>query len=216
MEIALGIITGIVCIVELIYCFLEKEKLRKIIKPFCLVFLMLFLLSLKLTNVYVYAALIFGLIGDIFLIFKKKHRMLFLLGAFAFLIGHAFYIFTFANLLSFPIPEYVIVGLVIVGFFTPLIPYKLCYRHTKSLTIPLAIYGYILVLECALAIVLAVDSGSIFALLIGIGNFLFIVSDTLIFVSLFIKDFKRRDFYIMLTYLLAQALMSIGLNLLLR
>ena len=47
MEIALGIITGIICIVELIFCFLEKEKLRKIIKPFCLVFLMLFLLSLK-------------------------------------------------------------------------------------------------------------------------------------------------------------------------
>lgn len=211
MVIPVSIVTGIVFILELVFCFLEKEKARKIVKPFCLIMLITLMITLKLKESYVYGALIFGLIGDIFLIFKKKHRMLLLLGAFAFLIGHLFYIFTFANLLSYDIPDFVIVGVVVIGFFTPLIPYKLCYRYTKAFTIPAAIYGYILVLECALSILLAVDSQSNFAIMIGIGNILFLVSDALIFVSMFIKDFKRRDFYIMLTYLIAQTLMSLGL-----
>ena len=113
--------------------------------------------------------------------------------------------------MSYDIPQVAIVVIVGIGFFTPLIPYKLCYKYTKSFTIPSAIYGYILVIECILSILLAVDSKSPFAILIGIGNVLFLVSDVLIFVSMFIKDFKRRDFYIMITYLIAQTLMSIGL-----
>lgn len=211
MEIPVSIITGIVFILELVFCFLEKEKARKIVKPFCLIMLIILVATLKLNHAYVYGALVFGLIGDVFLIFKKQHKMLLLLGAFAFLVGHLFYIFTFANLLSYDIPQFAIVVIVGIGFFTPLIPYKLCYKYTKSFTIPSAIYGYILVIECILSILLAVDSKSPFAILIGIGNVLFLVSDVLIFVSMFIKDFKRRDFYIMITYLIAQTLMSIGL-----
>ena len=211
MIIPVSIITSLVYILELVFCFLEKEKLRKIVKPFCLTMVICLLITLKLKEIYVYAALIFGLIGDIFLIFKKQHKMLLLLGAFAFLVGHLFYIFTFVNLLSYSVPEYAIVGTVIIGFFTPLIPYKLCYKYTKSFTIPGAIYGYILIIECILSILLAIDSKSPFATLICIGNVLFLISDALIFISMFIKDFKRRDFYIMLTYLAAQTLMSLGL-----
>lgn len=211
MVIPVSIITGVVYILELIFCFLEKEKARKIIKPFCLTMLIVLMITLKLKDSYVYAALIFGLIGDIFLIFKKQQKMLLLLGAFAFFVGHLFYIFTFANLLSYEIPKFAIVTAVVIGFFTPLIPYKLCYKYTKSFTIPSAVYGYVLLIECVLSILLAIDSKSIFAILIVIGNVLFLISDALIFVSMFIKDFKRRDFYIMLTYLIAQTLMSLGL-----
>ena len=44
-----------------------------------------------------------------------------------------------------------------------------------------------------------------------IGNVLFFASDIILSISMFFKDFKRRDFYIMSTYLAAQTLMSLGL-----
>ena len=44
-----------------------------------------------------------------------------------------------------------------------------------------------------------------------IGYFLFILSDTLLVNSTFIKDFKKRDFYIMATYLCAEFLIVFGL-----
>ena len=216
MEVVALILMILVFAAELVCCFLELEKPRKIIKPFCLLTLIIFLASLKLNNIYVYSALVFGLIGDIFLIFKKQQKMLILLGIFAFFIGHLFYIFTFTQLLSYDIPQYVIVIVVGLGLFTPLIPYKLCYSKTKSFTIPGAIYAYVLFIECTMSILLAIDKQSSFTTLILCGNILFVISDIILSISMFFKDFKRRDFYIMFTYLAAQTLMSIGLLFMLR
>ena len=59
MIIPVSIITSLVYILELVFCFLEKEKLRKIVKPFCLTMVICLLITLKLKEIYVYAALIF-------------------------------------------------------------------------------------------------------------------------------------------------------------
>jgi uncharacterized membrane protein YhhN len=195
---------------ELVFAFLELEKPRKIVKPFCLVALILFLITLKLDNIYVYGALFFGLIGDIFLIYKK-HKMMILLGIFSFFIGHLFYIFTFVELLSYEIPKIAIVLIVALGLLSPLLPYKICYSKTKSFTVPGAIYMFTLVLELVLAILVALDKKSGYSNLLLIGNVLFFASDIILSISMFFKDFKRRDFYIMSTYLAAQTLMSLGL-----
>ena len=139
-----------------------------------------------------------------------------LLGIFAFFIGHLFYIFTFVDLLTYSIPEYAIVIAVIFGLLSPLIPYKLCYSKTRAFTIPGAIYMYVLVIELVMAILLAIDHKSNFTNLILVGNVLFLCSDILLSISMFFKDYKRRDFYVMLTYLAAQTLMSVGLVFLIR
>ena len=196
---------------ELVFAFLELEKPRKIVKPFCLAALILFLITLKLDNIYVYGALFFGLIGDIFLIYKKQHKMMILLGIFSFFIGHLFYIFTFVELLSYEIPKIAIVLIVALGLLSPLLPYKICYSKTKSFTVPGAIYMFTLVLELVLAILVALDKKSGYSNLLLIGNVLFFASDIILSISMFFKDFKRRDFYIMSTYLAAQTLMSLGL-----
>jgi hypothetical protein len=44
-----------------------------------------------------------------------------------------------------------------------------------------------------------------------IGLVLFIISDTFLTYTMFIKDVKRRDFYIMFTYLAAQVLFLVGI-----
>jgi hypothetical protein len=44
-----------------------------------------------------------------------------------------------------------------------------------------------------------------------IGLVLFIISDSFLTYTMFIKDVKRRDFYIMFTYLAAQVLFLVGI-----
>ena len=44
-----------------------------------------------------------------------------------------------------------------------------------------------------------------------IGSVLFLISDSILSFSRYIKPFKRHDFYIMLTYLLAQLFIGLGL-----
>lgn len=46
-----------------------------------------------------------------------------------------------------------------------------------------------------------------------IGGISFLASDLILTKSFFIKDFKRRDYYIMLFYLLGQGLILIGITL---
>ena len=75
---------------------------------------------------------------------------------------------------------------------------------------------YTLVLELVLAILVAIDQKNGYSNLLLIGNGLFLISDIILSISMFFKDFKRRDFYIMGTYLAAQTLMSLGLLFMMR
>lgn len=60
-----------------------------------------------------------------------------------------------------------------------------------------------------------VDQTNINTILIFIGVIIFILSDSILSFTTFILDIKRRDFYIMLTYLIAQSLIAINLVMLL-
>lgn len=211
MDIFALVLMSLIYLAELIFAFFEIERFRKIFKPLCLLALIFYLSMMKLDNIYIYGALFFGWIGDIFLLFKKERKLLVLIGILSFLVGHIFYIITFVNLLSYDIPVIAIIITIALGLLSPLVPYKICYRNTKFFTAPGGFYGYVLFVELIVAILLAIDQKTMYSNLILAGNMLFITSDIVLTVSMFFKDFKRRDFYIMGTYLAAQTLMSIGL-----
>lgn len=207
-------ITAIIFILEFVFAFLENQKVRKSIKPFCLISLMVSLFFFGLRHPLVYIALGCGLLGDIFLIWPKN-KILFFLGIISFFINHILYIVLFSMLLSYTPPVWSIIALCALGILFPFVGYRILYQYTGTLTIPGLIYFYSLFMECLFAVLLLNDSKSIFAVMIFIGNLFFIGSDTTLTISNFMVNFKRKDFYIMITYLIAQSLIAFGLTLML-
>ena len=102
--------TAVIFILEFVFGLLENQKVRKSIKPFCLISLMVSLFFFGLRHPLVYIALGCGLLGDIFLIWPKN-KILFFLGIISFFINHILYIVLFSMLLSYTPPVWSIIAL---------------------------------------------------------------------------------------------------------
>lgn len=215
MKISSIILASIIFILELVFAFLEKETLRKIIKPFCMLSLTYVLISFGLTNPFLYITIGLGFLGDICLIFKKTNQIMFTLGIIFFFIGHLFYSYLFISLLSYKVELWELISLGVFGLLTPILSYKMLHPLVKEYTIPGTYYFYILLMDLLFATFLMVDQTNINTILIFIGVIIFIISDSILSFTTFILDIKRRDFYIMLTYLIAQSLIAINLVMLL-
>ncbi len=70
----------------------------------------------------------------------------------------------------------------------------------------------VLLLVSVVSIIASAKGYANFMILGVIGGISFLASDMILTKSFFIKDFKRRDYYIMLFYLLGQALILIGIT----
>ena len=118
----------------------------------------------------VFAAIVFGLLGDVFLIPKSKNS--FLIGMLAFLVGHILYIIAFAQQ-NFAYFEWA------AGFFGISIAMYIVFRWVESslkgvLRIGVIVYMFALAVMCSLALSVRQDGG---LTLIGLGATLFMVSD---------------------------------------
>ena len=194
-------------IVHLIFCFTEKEKLRKITKPFCLAILTILVIAIDYKLWPVYIGTLCGLIGDIFLL-KKKDLRWFGAGTIFFLVGHIFYLYQFIalNRIFFQQNFYIYI-LAALGF---LASFVLCYLFLPKNYKYLDLLGYIYVSMLVTNIIFGFSAmfnselNIASSLCFFIGYLLFFASDGLLIWTSFVKDFKRRDFYIMLLYLVAQ------------
>lgn len=209
------ILTSIIYILELVFAFLEKEALRKVIKPFCMLSLTFVLISLNVTNYFLYIIIALGFLGDICLIYKKTNKIVFSIGIGLFFIGHILYCYLFSKELNYDVQLWVYIGLGVFGLLTPLLTYKTLHPMAKEYTIPGTYYFYILFMDLLFSTFLMVNNTSINTILIFVGVLFFILSDSILSFTTFIMDVKRRDFYIMLTYLIAQSLIAINLAILL-
>lgn len=192
-------------IAELLFSFFENEKVRRIVKPFCLFFLSLFAFfatNFKAPLIYVGAFL--GMLGDIFVI--AKDRKYFNLGVLFFFFGHLCYISQLIIYMvnkSSPIYSYIIFGvfyvLIYIGLYFLFI--KIAKSKVEKFGLPL--YYGTLFSVLPLIVMAFIFSGSY--LYFGIiGIVLFVISDLIILYTKYVKEFKRYDFFIMSTYLLAQ------------
>ena len=198
-------------IFELVFAFLEKEKYRLIAKPFCLSFLVLFLLSTFIDQYIVYIAAFFGLIGDVLLMSKKDKC--FLIGAFSFLLGHVLYIlYTLIFILNWNIKPYqiIIISILFVVEFIVLLFVTNKFKISRFEKVGGALYLTTLTSLIPLFLFASLERPNYMYLAL-IGSVLFLISDSILSFSRYIKPFKRHDFYIMLTYLLAQLFIGLGL-----
>jgi len=212
--IGLSLLIVVTCL-HLFFCFKENEKGRHWSKLFIMPLLAFSLFALTSREIPLYLGILFGWIGDIFLIFKKRSKWFLLFGLIAFLLGHALYIAEIVRLFSFRVPWPVYPIVAGIGILFVIIGYRLVHERLGKMALPASFYAFTLVIMASSAFVLCINSlfllGPIF---IFFGCLAFILSDFLIAYTYFYRDIRRRDFFIMIPYVLAEAGITIGIAIL--
>ena len=200
----------IASIVQLIFAFTENQKFRRREKFACLLMLGLAAVFAFPNEPLIYVGAFLGMIGDILVLRKKT----FFIGSVAFLIGHLCYIFEalwriigFENIALWQ--PFVIVGTFLVIFVVMALVCKYKTKHSKIDIIAQSIYFAVQVTYIPIFIFAVISCGNMMWLSFA-GAILFITSDAILVNTHFGRKFKRYDFYIMLTYLLAEVLIISG------
>lgn len=205
-------IFGALSSAEVILALFEKEKARKIVKPLCLAALTIAAILAFPMEYFVYVGLLCGLIGDLFFIFKE-HKSAIYFGMAFFFLNHLFFVLEAFKLFAVPFDLtwtliYVFVYLaVLVGAWFGM-RYVLNMKDMK-LSIPSAFYTTMLLLDVGVQFY-GVFTGQHLFWICAAGGAIFALSDAILSYTLFVKDIKRRDFYIMLPYLAGQMLLVLG------
>ncbi len=157
----------------------------------------------------VFVALAFSTVGDVFLQFEKilSNDLYFYIGLGAFLIAQCMYILSFFALGSRPISTGWSVIYMIYFIFFLMLLYP---GMDLKLKIPVTIYGAGLILMAwyAWRSTISFAFRGLFAVL---GSILFVISDSLLAINRFKLILPYAGFMIMLTYILAQYLMVLGI-----
>ena len=203
-----------VTIAELIMAFNEIEKARMILKPFSMFFLAIAALIAVPNHPLIYLGAFLGMVGDIFLLWPKNKKM-FLAGATSFLVGHTLYISEIIHIMfkgqALPWWFYAEVSFGVLLFVLAFYPMSKKICGDRYLTLVGNTYIAVLILVSVVSIIACVKGFTNFMVLGIIGGISFLASDLILVQATFVKDFKRRDYYIMLFYLLGQALIVSGL-----
>ena len=197
-------------VVELVLAFMEKERLRKIFKIFPLLFLSIVAIYLVPEYPLLYVASLLGCLGDLLIIFEKR-KIFFYLGGISFFVGHILYLLLMLDLsdVTYNWYHYLIIIISLVGLFFVL------FAITKNQLgliekIAASFYFGILILLLVNAAFITFKYNEPRTSLILVGYILFIISDIILVIKDFIKEFKRDDFYVMSTYIFAALSIVIG------
>ena len=206
-----------VSLLHLYSCLAGKNTLRMVTKPMLMPAVILLHISIcGFAHPLVIAALIFGCVGDVFLMFVTRSKLCLVWGMLGFLIGHALYIIS-AVRTGLPaalaangiLPVILVCACALaIGVGVYIFLYKSIYSKLKAAT------GiYILALTAMAASMFCCFFGKVClptALMVA-GGALFTVSDFILACRMFgIIKRKRINFWVMLTYVLAQTCLAVG------
>lgn len=157
-------------------------------------------------------AVLFCWAGDILLIFTEQNELFFLLGLGAFLLGHIGYIFTFRKCKasgknkSLPAIYYGLPLIYAIGLLLLLIP------KLGDMTVPVVAYAVVISMMCVAAMWRWGNTSVVSFKMVIYGAILFVISDSIIAVNKFYAPFSAASLLIMITYILAQYLIVVGLR----
>ncbi len=199
-----GIIFFIMTFIELTFCFIENEKLRKIFKIFPVLILSLTFLIAFPNYPLVYVGSLLGVVGDLILIFEKK-QVFFYIGAVSFFIGHVFYLISTIILSGIEYSWYHYL-LIVIGYLLLLVVIIVGFRKDFKLIerILVSFYFGIMIFSLINSFVTGIKYGEYNLFLISLGYLCFLISDSLLVKKVFKGEYKRDDFYIMSTYVAAE------------
>ena len=177
-------------ILQFIFAFTENQRFRRKEKFACMLMLAIALIFAVPNQPLLYVGAFLAMFGDIFVLRKKTFN----LGVVCFFLSHLAYVFEC---------QFMIIGEANIRWFHHVI-FILTY-----IVVALAMFSIIKKNKNRSTINKIAQVGSfMFLSLIGCG--FFIVSDSILVYTHFVRKFKRYDFYIMLTYLIAEFLIVAG------
>ena len=224
-----AIAVGAAFILNLIVYIFRLEKLKPFFKPLAMLTIIVWSLSaanweISLPLVLLIAAQVFGLAGDVFLLFPGKW---FMWGLGAFLLGHFFYVDLMGLLLFQGSQTQALLQVFPWGYFVGIAVWAasimLFYRTfkpaltgegaSKSFWIAVQVYAFALsgLLAFSVIFVLSKPGFSVEWLLLPVGGVLFFLSDFALAYNRFIKQTYWRDLLVWVTYHLAQISLALGL-----
>lgn len=199
-----------ISIVHLAFCFFQMELPRKITKGLTTMALGIAVVLAIPTEPLPYIGLFLGMAGDFALL--KKHKVApFVAGLVLFLAGHIVYIVEYIRLCA-PVHWGFPAGVIVYAVLSPFLYAQIAKKvvRQKKLIIGGAFYLDVLTLALITPIVACGLGKTNYLLLAVFGAASFLLSDIILTYTMFKRDVPRRDFYIMFTYLLAQALIACG------
>ncbi|WP_298845914.1 lysoplasmalogenase [uncultured Clostridium sp.] len=209
------IVGGLFCIIFVMHLYFTKNEYNKgrlytksMLMPLLLIY---YILSVAEVSKLIVMALLFGFMGDMFLM-RSKVKNNFMLGLGAFLIGHICYVLLFLHGISFArdVPVWFYIIIIIYVIFACAVLKKLK-NHLGDMKVPTYIYMAVILLMSFVSLTrIWVTGMNISFFLPFIGSLLFICSDFMLAFYTFIGEFKNGSIYIMLTYVLAQVLIVSG------
>ncbi|WP_426485632.1 lysoplasmalogenase [Flavobacterium sp. 2] len=203
------------CLVYLIVLLLGYENLDLFLKPILIPLLsfgIYFYRTFPTKNILL-LALLFSWIGDVILLFTDLGEIYFILGLVAFLISHITYCVLFnkqnrrqvkRNLVFFGIGS-VVIAFYLIGMLSLLLP------TLGDLQIPVIVYASVISIMLLFAFngyLIWEKRGSLY---VFSGAAVFVISDSILAVNKFYTPIEKSSFFIMLTYLVAQYLIVIGI-----
>ena len=199
---------------DLFAVYTNNETLRYITKPLLMPLLIVLFISqttgfTSSLKKWIVLALVCSWAGDVLLMFESMFSNFFIFGLAAFLIAHIFYIMFYENVIRKE-------GLrKNYWWFLPVILYYIALIYILSprlgdMKLPVRIYGIVI----SYMLIQALQTGRIknmaaATLMIG-GAVLFITSDSILAVNKFYESFAYAGIAIMLTYGIAQLLITLG------
>ena len=222
MRVALIALFAVLSLVHLYACYFKLRRLRALTKPGLLLLLAVFYLAFATTfKPHVFLALLFGMAGDILLI-SDGRQMRFIIGAACFSIGHVLYGYTlFCTTGAFAASPGLWLPLVLALPYAAAItliarrlsPYVRERHLRKLMPVYLGLVGAVNIgawLTLFAALRAEAMPQAFAASLLVLGSLLFLVSDTVLSCSMFMRKPSHANFYVMLTYISAQALLTTG------
>jgi len=202
------VILGIVSVVYLVSLFFKQGLFQAILKG-CLMPLVLavYIFGAEKILWQIVLALVLGWAGDILLLKGSDFRF-FRFGLVSFLLGHICYIIA---MYGFAAPFHItalfisIAAAVCLG----LLLFKII-RPAAEMKIPVIAYEITILTMAVFALQLFLAQGSSFGAFVLSGSLCFVVSDSTLAYDTFRKGPKYAGFIIMLTYIAAQLLITLG------
>jgi uncharacterized membrane protein YhhN len=156
-------------------------------------------------------ALFFSWLGDVVLLLDKVYKNLFVFGLVSFLVAHIFYIFYFWRVRNYNLDRKAIKPFVLIAvaaysatFYAALFP------SLANMKIPVLVYSAVISLMLITSFHAFDLSKQNFGRLCVFGTILFTISDSILAVNRFVYPFALAPVFIMLTYGIAQFLITEG------
>ena len=201
--------------VYLLILFLGHKNLNFFLKPILipiLIFGVYFYQNFPTKNILL-TALVFSWIGDVILLFSDISEIYFILGLVSFLISHIVYCILFnrqtkrnlkKNSIAIGIGS-ILIACYLIGMLSVLLP------SLGDLKIPVIVYASVISIMLLFAYNGLLSWNEPGNKLVFSGAVVFVISDSILAINKFYNPIEKSSFFIMLTYLVAQYLIVIGI-----